>query len=277
MLVRAIDTSGGISAVRSDLFTIHEPGQGGPLPDGWSNTDIGGVGAAGTATYDGATGTFTVSGSGADIWGTADELHFVSRTWVNRAQAFELTARVTSVENVNRWTKVGLMVRDHNGAAAAHASLFVTPTTEKGTAFQRRASEGQASVHTSGPSITAPVWLRLRVQDHFLEAYVRKAATDSWTFVGSQVVSWSTNSFEIGLAVSSHADGRLATATFDNVSIALAGPWTDESIGTTSSSFTDKGTVFEMAAAGTDIGARPTRSPTASRRSIRPRPSARAC
>src|SRR5712671_5536295 len=38
--------------------------------------DIGAVAVAGSASNNG-NGAFTVSGSGADIWGTADEFHYV--------------------------------------------------------------------------------------------------------------------------------------------------------------------------------------------------------
>jgi len=42
----------------------------GALPEPWQNRDIGNVGAAGSCSY--ANGIFTVNGSGADIWDTAD-------------------------------------------------------------------------------------------------------------------------------------------------------------------------------------------------------------
>ena len=214
LAVSSHDTTALATGTFSDVSVAHESSA---LPAGWSNRDVGGVAAAGTAAYAAGTGTFTVEGSGADIWGTADELHFVSRLWGDRSVPFELTARVTSVEPVNRWTKVGIMVREHTGPGAAHASLFVTPTTEKGTAFQRRPAEGGISVHTPGPILTAPLWLRLVVSDTVVEAYLRTAATDPWTFVGSEVLAHTRDTLEIGLAVSSHVDGTLATATFDNV------------------------------------------------------------
>jgi hypothetical protein len=187
------------------------------LPSGWTNADVGAVSAAGRASYHVANDRFTVDGSGADIWGTADEFHFVSRTVVGEgAEGFEITALVSSVENVNRWTKAGLMVRAHRGAGAAHASIFVTPTTEKGVAFQRRRADGAMSVHTSGPAITAPVWLKLIVSNGFVRAFVRQSITDRWTPAGEDRISLAPP-YEAGLAVSSHVDGTLARATFDEV------------------------------------------------------------
>jgi hypothetical protein len=44
------------------------------LPSGWSASDIGAVGVPGVSSAQG--GTFTVAGSGADVWGTADAFRY---------------------------------------------------------------------------------------------------------------------------------------------------------------------------------------------------------
>ena len=46
----------------------------------WTGTDIGSVGVAGTDSYNATTGVYTIAGSGADIYGTADAFHFVYQT-----------------------------------------------------------------------------------------------------------------------------------------------------------------------------------------------------
>ena len=56
------------------------------------------------------------------------------------ASEFELNVRVDSVENVNIWTKAGLMIRASLDANAVHASIFATPG--RGIVFQRRAATG---------------------------------------------------------------------------------------------------------------------------------------
>jgi hypothetical protein len=40
----------------------------------------------------------------------------------------------------------------------------------------------------------------------------------TWTLVGSETFAMATDVY-VGLAVSSHVNGRTATATFDNVSV----------------------------------------------------------
>ena len=47
------------------------------LPAPWVNHDIGAVGQVGWANHD--NGTFTVNGSGTDIWGSSDQFHFGAR------------------------------------------------------------------------------------------------------------------------------------------------------------------------------------------------------
>ena len=165
---------------------------------------------------------------------------------------FELTARVTSVQNVNQWTKAGIMVRAHTGASAAHASFFVTPTMVKGTAFQRRVSNAAASVHTAGPSIVAPIWLKLVVTGD-VRAYYRYRTTDPWLFLGEDGINHGPT-FEVGLAVSSHVRGTPARATFDEVSVRRIPAWIDEDIGaaTQGNSMSDLVNTY-VSSAGADI------------------------
>jgi hypothetical protein len=202
----------------TNLFAIRSSTPTG-LPFGWVGGDVGAVGSAGSASYDASTAQFTVSGSGADIWGQADGFHYVSTTIHEEPElGVEITARVASVEDVHRWTKAGLMLRAHRGASAAHVFALVTPRTEKGVAFQRRPSEGALSLHTDGPAITAPAWVRFIVRNGDVRAYYRAAATDPWTLLGQDRISLPVP-YEAGLAVTSHQDGTLARATFDNVTI----------------------------------------------------------
>src|SRR5205085_5117831 len=70
------------------------------LPAPWTQQDVGAVGVAGSATF--ANGTFTVKGSGADIWGTADAFHYVYQPLDGDVT---VQAHVASVQNVYVWTK----------------------------------------------------------------------------------------------------------------------------------------------------------------------------
>jgi hypothetical protein len=216
-------------------------GAAGGLPSPWASQDIGAVGAPGTATY--SNGIFTVTGSGADIWGNADEFRYVYRQNPGPIAGVELITHVDSVQSVNAWTKAGLMVRTSADPGAVHASLFVSPG--KGIAFQRRVTAGGTSTHTAGPAWTAPVWLRLTVRGGtactptcasvtVVRAYYRKNTSDTWIFLGEQQYAGTQDQFAlVGLAVSSHVDGTLATAKFSSVTAREKPHFAGAAIGTT--------------------------------------------
>jgi predicted amidohydrolase/regulation of enolase protein 1 (concanavalin A-like superfamily) len=184
----------------------------GSLPAGWTYTDVGAVGAAGSGSESG--GTFTVKGAGADTWDTSDAFGYAATTLTGNGQ---ITARVASVQNVSTWTKAGVMVRDGLTAGAAHAFMIQTPTTIKGTAFQRRAVANAATTSGAGPAVAPPYWVRLARSGNTFTASVSPNGT-TWTVVGADTIAMGAT-VDVGLAVSSHVAASLATATFDNVTI----------------------------------------------------------
>jgi regulation of enolase protein 1 (concanavalin A-like superfamily) len=179
----------------------------------WSGQDVGAVAAAGTSSCEGT--TCAVTGSGADIWGAADEFHYRYRVI---SGDFDVAARVTTVENVSQWTKAGLMIRGSGAADSAHASVVATPTTKKGVAFQRRTIDGALSTSTAGPVLAPPVWLKLSRHGDVITAAYRRTDLEAWTVFAEDTISL-PEVVLVGMAVSSHVDGKLATATFEAVQI----------------------------------------------------------
>ena len=185
----------------------------------WVATDIGDVGAAGHSFVDEDSGPeFTVTGSGGDVWGTADEFHFLSREMVGD---FDFSARMAFVDDLDKWTKAGLMMRDGLSPGARHAFVIQTPRTERGVAFQRRPVSGGSSLHTAGPATAPPGFLRLVREGDVVRAYHKAAPGDSWVLIGNQVFTSLPRTVRIGFAVSSHVDGSLATSYFDNLILVL--------------------------------------------------------
>jgi hypothetical protein len=247
------DADAPIGTQSTVRFTIAPQPGGVPFP--WQHQDIGSVAKAGTATY--SNGVFTVSGSGADIWGTADEFQYAylgSQATGNDTN-IAVVARVDSVQNVNAWTKAGVMIRAGLGASAPHASVFVSPG--KGIAFQRRLVAGGPSHSTTLPGVAAPVWVKLVSEanspNESVRAYYRKNATDRWTQFAQDAFPAVIRQPLAGLAVSSHVDGTIATAAFSNVSAAPAGPWSDASIGKAGGMVTTDGPQFTVKGIGIDI------------------------
>lgn len=179
----------------------------------WTSSDIGAVAAAGSSSYDAATGTFTVIGSGADIWGSADEFHYATRS-VPLAGDGTITARVVSLTNTHAWAKVGIMLRETATANSKHADVFVTPGN--GISMNQRSSNGaNTSLVAMTSGLQAPYWLRLtRAGNTFIGYHSPNGIT--WTQFGSVQLAMAAD-LEVGLCVTSHTDGVLCTALFDNV------------------------------------------------------------
>lgn len=182
----------------------------GLLPSPWSSSDIGAVGVAGDASL--SNGTFTLEGSGADIWGTADEFRYAYQPLSGDG---EIIAKVESLENTNEWAKAGVMIRETLDAGSKHAIMVMTP--EHGAIFQRRPTTGGSSLHNGVGGYTAPYWVRLVRSGSTLTGY-RSPDGSNWTQIGSETISMATDVY-VGLAVTSHDDSTLATATFSNVSV----------------------------------------------------------
>lgn len=182
------------------------------LPAPWTNQDVGAVGVAGNTTY--AAGVFTVSGAGADIWGTADAFQAVSQPLPGDVQ---LIARVKSVENTNTYAKAGIMLRDSLAPGAVHVILDLRPNGA--IEFMKRSTTNGATTWLASTTQPAPAWLKLTRSGSTVTGYASSDGT-TWTQVGTTSVTFGAS--PVGaLTVTSHDTTQLNTSTFDNVS---AGP-----------------------------------------------------
>jgi hypothetical protein len=180
------------------------------LPAGWQSDDVGRVSREGSATH--AAGTYTVNGSGADIWGTADALHF---TWRTLSDDGEIVARVAGLTGIDPWTKAGVMIRQTLDAGSAQAMMLLS--AGKGVHFQRRTVTGASSISTSAGAGVTSRWLKLKRVGQVITAS-RSADGVTWAVVGRDSLSIVGSAY-VGLAVTSHDDGTLATGTFDHVTV----------------------------------------------------------
>ena len=140
---------GGVATANSAEATANVP-----LPNPWVSLDVGAVGVAGSAVY--SNGVFSVTGSGADIWGTADAFRFV---YVPVTGNCTIIARVVSVQNIDPWSKAGVMIRESMNANAANAFIAVTPGN--GVTWQTRSSTGGSSGNSAVGGLNAPYWVKL--------------------------------------------------------------------------------------------------------------------
>ena len=189
-----------------------------------AGADIGSTGYAGSGSGT-AVGAFTLTGSGADIWNTADAFHFL---WTTNSGDAMLTARVATQQVTDPWAKAGVMIRQSTNAGSPHAFMAITGTN--GLAMQWRSTLNGTSSNTNSGTNQSPYWVRLvRTGDVFTGYY----SGDGVAWVqqgGSQTITMGSNVLT-GLAVTSHNNGLLGTATFDHVTLSPS-PYVAPQVGT---------------------------------------------
>ena len=180
-------------------------------------------------------GTYTMTGSGADIWGDADEFHY---TFKSLTGVGSIEAQVLSVDNTDPWAKAGVMIRETLEPGSKFAAVYITPGN--GCRFQGRTdADGAATSDTSVATaeqmaITAPYWVKLDrdFAGNFRGYYSSDGA--AW-----QPMSWNphpigmNSNVYVGLALTSHNAGVTCGASFSNVKITgTAGTlWENRDIG----------------------------------------------
>ena len=203
-----------VSAIKSGVETANTaqlnaiPATALPIP--WSTKDIGSVAAVGGVNY--SAGTFSVIGSGADIWNSADAFRFV---YQSAKSDCSIVAKVLSVQRTDPSAKVGVMIRDSLNADSSHAFVALTP--DNGIIFQTRSSTGGSSVISKTiTGVTAPYWVKIvRTDNSFAGYYSFNGA--AWTQMGTaQTLSMGINPY-IGLGVTSRTNGVLCSGALDNV------------------------------------------------------------
>jgi hypothetical protein len=177
---------------------------------------------------EGPVGTYTMTGSGADIWDAADEFHFAYKILTGVGS---IVAKVQSVERTHNWAKAGVMIRQNLEPGSVHATMVVTPA--QGISFQRRMTADNASSDTTTDGIEAPYWVKIErdLAGNLTASSSADGAT--WTVQGVPENIQMGADVYIGLAVTSHDAAATSQAVFTNVTITgNVGPqWANEDIG----------------------------------------------
>jgi len=177
---------------------------------------------------EGPVGTYTMTGSGADIWGNSDEFHFAFKTL---SGAGSIVAKVQSIENIYPWSKAGVMIRETLDPNSAHAMMVVTPT--QGIVFQRRNVAGDISVDDVTGGISAPYWVK--IERDVVGNFVAYSSTNgsNWEMQGLPDGISMTSNVYIGLVVVSTRAALTCQAVLSNVTTtgAVGQQWAHQDIG----------------------------------------------
>jgi len=180
-------------------------------------------------------GTYTMTAAGVDIWGAADEFHYVFKMLTGPGS---IVARVLSVDNTDPWAKAGVMIRESLQPGSKFAAVYITPGS--GCRFQARtdtdvdATSDTSVVTAEQTAITAPYWVKLErdVAGNFRGSYSANGSTWTQMSWNPQNISMSSNVY-VGLAVTAHNANAVCEAQMSNVTITgSVGPqWTNQDIG----------------------------------------------
>ena len=163
---------------------------------------------------EGPAGTFTMTGSGADIWGTSDQFHFAYKTLTGPGS---IVARVDSIENTNVWAKAGVMIRETLDANSKYSFALVSAAS--GVAAQGRTDTGVGATGTTEAGVTAPVWVKLERDVAGFFTISHSTNGSSWVPVQGALANNIPMAADvyIGLAVTSHDAAATCEAKFSNV------------------------------------------------------------
>jgi hypothetical protein len=176
------------------------------------HADIGDVAAEGDAIFTG--NSYEVYGSGADIWGSADEFHFV---FSEVSGSFSIKANVflDGFESTNDWAKAGLMVRDELTANSIQYSTIIRGS-DLAQDSQWRSVKGGASDSTS-TNMNADQLGDIEIAriGNMLYTYYINFDSDRILYDSREIVM--EDPVYVGLCVTSHSDGDLSIGLFENV------------------------------------------------------------
>ncbi|MBN1419475.1 MAG: hypothetical protein JXP34_11905, partial [Planctomycetes bacterium] len=199
----------------------------GILPDGdaspWKALDIGpplpgGVELlSGSATEDDPM-EMNVWGGGRDVWNGSDSFRFV---YIERSDAFRITAEIPYQDDTNAWCKAGAMVRSSLCATSAYAFMFATPG--QGNDFQYRLTDTANAANVADGQTGAGnlyPWVRLEKVGNTFTGYRSFDGIEWEPHQSAQTISGPADGvWYVGLAVCSHDSAAIAGVEFRNVSI----------------------------------------------------------
>jgi sugar lactone lactonase YvrE len=177
----------------------------------------------GAARYDAAVGSYTVTGGGENIWGTADHFQYV---WtrvsgdVTLDAAVELTGTNPTSGAPNPHRKAALLIRQTLDSDSPYADAAVHG--DGLTSLQWREAKG-AATHEIQAAEAGPTRLRIEKRGDYVTMSVARGSEPLRPAGGAAKVQL-TGDYYVGLAVSAHDPARLETATFSHVTLGTPAP-----------------------------------------------------
>ena len=175
------------------------------------HADIGTVLHPGAADYDDAAQTYTINGSGENMWRTEDAFHYI---WKEVRGDVALAADIAFPQpGKDPHRKACLVIRQSLGAGAAYADAALHGDGLTSLQFRHEAGGITQEVQAN---VSAPARLRLEKRGAYVRLFFGEAGGEL-RFSGAATPLALTEPFYIGLAVCSHDKDVTETARFSNV------------------------------------------------------------
>ena len=178
-----------------------------------ASSDIGAPPLKGAAEYDAATGQYKVTGTGSDIWGRADQFHFL---WREMSGNFTVTATARFLTEGIAHRKAVIMLRKTLDTDAPFLQLAIHG--DGSVAMQMRNTKGDNTNTVDFPIEGPGVWkLKLARQGATVTFWAAKDGAPLRELghtinpIGSPIL--------LGLGVSSHSREALSTVLFSEVTV----------------------------------------------------------
>jgi hypothetical protein len=181
-------------------------------PAGWGYKNIGNPAIPGCVFKE--ADTWTIRGSGHDVWGNGDGIYYVYRPLSGDGS---LQVNLVSMDVTSAWAKVGPAIRQTLESGSKHAMTAMTGGN--GLQFVWRMNTDQASDGVSRAGETWPEELRITRAGNDLISefnYEWLPGLFMWTEIGRITIPMTTDVY-IGMVVCATNNAALNTAVLDNV------------------------------------------------------------
>lgn len=179
-----------------------------------SHADIGPVLHEGSAQYDPLSKTYTLAGSGVNMWATNDEFHFVWKKVSGRDLTLAADIALLGTEG-DHHRKAALMIRQTLDSDSAYVDAAVHG--DGLTSLQFRSEKG-AATHEIESNVSAPRRLRLTKRGDLFYLSIGSSAQDL-QFAGGSTRLTLQEPFYVGIGVCAHNKDNIQKAAFTNVDL----------------------------------------------------------
>jgi TolB protein len=180
--------------------------------------DVGTVLHEGSMEYDTAKRSYTISGSGENMWFANDAFQFV---WKKMSGDVTLTADISFLgKGVNEHRKAVLMIRQSLDAGSPYADAALHGSGL--TSLQYREEKG-AATHEIQANISAPKRLRIEKRGAYFSMWLADEKGEFHLASGSTRIAL-REPFYVGIGVCSHDKDLVEKAIFTNVDLKAAEP-----------------------------------------------------